>query len=111
MVGTGHVGLQAGEGEEDVDGGEAALDVELAVKVDLVLDDVAGEVCGKMQPKVSAGTRKRRHRSPTNWEPHKSAVTSPARPATRIMDGMCDVGVCTCTTGTCSAPEPVLERI
>ena len=79
MVGTGHVGLQAGEGEEDVDGGEAALDVELAVKVDLVLDDVAGEVCGKMQPKVSAGTRKRRQRSPTSREPDNSAVTGPAR--------------------------------
>ena len=52
VVGAGHAGNdsglhEAGEVGEDNNGTEDALGVELAVEVDLALDDVAREVCGK----------------------------------------------------------------
>ena len=58
------------------------IGVELAVEVDLAHGDVAGKVFGKRQHEVSAGTRKRRHRSPTSWVPHKIAITNPVQPHT-----------------------------
>ena len=50
--------------------GEDSLGTELAVKVDLTLGDVVGEVCGKRQHDVSACTRKRKYRSQTCQKPH-----------------------------------------
>ena len=92
MVGAGHAGTdgglhEAGEGRDDDGGGKYAFGVELTV-VYLFLGDVAGEVCGKMQHEVSAGTRKETQVTYELGVPQE--CHHQPHPVTRTMDRMRD---------------------